>query len=83
MSSPIGKYLNYGISFFTFAERNSLSMVIKAKFVRRSCSIDDVIHVFINFNFENDLSQLAIENPSSLLKFEENCSFENKKHTKQ
>ena len=38
-------------------------MQIKAKLVRRSCSIDDLIHVFINFNFENDLSQLAIENP--------------------
>ena len=38
-------------------------MLIKAKLVRRSCSIDDLIHVFINFNFENDLSQLAIENP--------------------
>ena len=63
MSSPIGKHLNYGTSFFTSAERNSLAMVIKAKLVRRSCSIDDVIQVFINFNFENDLSQLAIENP--------------------
>ena len=38
-------------------------MLIKAKLVRRSCSIDDLIRVFINFNFENDLSQLAIENP--------------------
>ena len=38
-------------------------MLIKAKLVRRSCSIDDLIHVFINFNFENDLSQLAIKNP--------------------
>ena len=38
-------------------------MLIKAKLVRRSCSIDDLTHVFINFNFENDLSQLAIENP--------------------
>ena len=38
-------------------------MLIKAKLVRRSCSIDDLIHVFINFNFEIDLSQLAIENP--------------------
>ena len=38
-------------------------MLIKAKLVRRSCGIDDLIHVFINFNFENDLSQLAIENP--------------------
>ena len=38
-------------------------MLIKAKLVRRSCSIDDLIHVFINFNFENDLSQFAIENP--------------------
>ena len=37
--------------------------MIKAKLVRRSCSIDDLILVFINFNFENDLSQLAIENP--------------------
>ena len=37
-------------------------MLIKAKLVWRSCSIDDLIHVFINFNFENDLSQLAIEN---------------------
>ena len=61
MSSPIGKYLNYFI--FTFAERNSLSMLIKAKLVRRSCSIDDLKHVFINFSFENDISQLAIENP--------------------
>ena len=38
-------------------------MLIKAKLVRRSCSIDDLIHVFINFNFENDLSQIAIKNP--------------------
>ena len=38
-------------------------MVIKAKLVWRYCSIEDLIHVFINFNFENDLSQLAIENP--------------------
>ena len=38
-------------------------MLIKAKLVWRSCSIDDLIHVVINFNFENDLSQLAIENP--------------------
>ena len=37
-------------------------MLIKAKLVRRSRSIDDLIHAFINFNFENDLSQLAIEN---------------------
>ena len=37
--------------------------MIKAKFVRRSYSIDDLIHAFINFNFENDLSELAIENP--------------------
>ena len=37
-------------------------MPIKAKLVRRSSSIDDLIHVFINFNFENDLSQLAMEN---------------------
>ena len=60
LSFPIGKYLNYFI--FHIAQRNSLSMLIKAKLVRRSCSIDDLIHVFINFNFENDLSQLAIEN---------------------
>ena len=38
-------------------------MLIKAKLISCSCSIDDVIHVFINFNFKNDLSQLAIENP--------------------
>ena len=38
-------------------------MLIKAKLVRRFCSIDDHIHVFLNFIFENDLSQLAIENP--------------------
>ena len=38
-------------------------MPIKAKHVKRSRSIDDLIHVFINFNFENDLSQLKIENP--------------------
>ena len=38
-------------------------MLIKAKLVTRFCSIDDLIHVFINFHFENDLSQLAIENP--------------------
>ena len=38
-------------------------MLIKAKRVGRSCSMDDLIHIFINFNFENDLSQLAIENP--------------------
>ena len=38
-------------------------MLIKAKLVRHSCSIDDHIHVFINFNFENGLSQVAIENP--------------------
>ena len=38
-------------------------MLIKAKLVGRSCSIDDLIHVFINSNFENDLSKLAIENP--------------------
>ena len=25
--------------------------------------LDDLRHVFINFNFENDLSQFAIENP--------------------
>ena len=50
-------------SFFTSAERNSFSMLIKAKLIRRSCSIDHLIHVFINFNFKNDLSQLAIENP--------------------
>ena len=37
-------------------------MLIKVKLVRRSCSIDDLINVFIHFNFENDLSQLAIEN---------------------
>ena len=37
-------------------------MLIKAKLVRRTCSIDDLIHVIINFNYENDLSQLAIEN---------------------
>ena len=42
---------------------NSLLMLIKAKLVRRSCRIDDLIHAFININFENDLSQLAIENP--------------------
>ena len=39
-------------------------MLIKAKLGRRSSSIFDRIHVFINFNFENDLSQLAIENPT-------------------
>ena len=38
-------------------------MLIKAKLVRRSNSIDDLIHVFINFNFEKDLSQLAIKSP--------------------
>ena len=38
-------------------------MLIKAKLVRRSCSIDDLIHVFINFNFENDLLHHAIDNP--------------------
>ena len=54
--------INESTSFFTSAERNSLSMLIKAKLVWRSCSIDDLVHVFINFNFENDLSQLAIEN---------------------
>ena len=37
-------------------------MLIEAKVVRRSCSIDDLIDVFINLNFENDLLQLAIEN---------------------
>ena len=31
-------------------------------FVRRSCNIKDLKHVFINFNFVNHLSQLAIEN---------------------
>ena len=41
---------------------NSLSMLIKAELVRRSCSIDDLTNVCINFNFENYLSQLAIEN---------------------
>ena len=25
--------------------------------------VDDLIHVSINFNFENDLSKLAVENP--------------------
>ena len=54
---------NKTTSFFTIAERNSLSMLIKAKLVRRSCSIDDLMHAFINFNFQNDLSQLAMENP--------------------
>ena len=38
-------------------------MLNKAKLVRHFCSIDDLIHVFVNFNFENDLSQLAIKNP--------------------
>ena len=38
-------------------------MMIKAKLVRRSCSIDNLIHVFVNFNPENDLSQLGVENP--------------------
>ena len=38
-------------------------MLIKAKLVWRSCNIGDLIHVFFNFNFGNDLSQLAIENP--------------------
>ena len=38
-------------------------MLIKAKLVRHFCSINDLIHVFINFNFEKDLSQYAIENP--------------------
>ena len=38
-------------------------MLIEAKRIWRFCSIDGLIHVFINFNFENDLSQLAIENP--------------------
>ena len=38
-------------------------MLIKAILVRPSCSIEGFIHVFVNFNFENDLSQLAIENP--------------------
>ena len=38
-------------------------MLIKAKLVWRSYSIDDLVHVVINFNFENYLSQLAIENP--------------------
>ena len=37
-------------------------MPIKAKLVRSSSSIEDLTHVFINFNFENDISQLAIEN---------------------
>ena len=36
--------------------------MIEAKLGRRYCSIDDLIHVFIDFNFENDLSQLAIKN---------------------
>ena len=39
-------------------------MLIKAKLVWCICSIDDLIHVFINLNFENDLSQLAIANPT-------------------
>ena len=38
-------------------------MLIKAKLVRRSRSIDNLIHVFVNFKFENHLSQLVIENP--------------------
>ena len=38
-------------------------MLIKAKLVRCSCSINDLLHVFTNLNFENDLSQLAIEHP--------------------
>ena len=33
------------------------------KVVRRSWNIEDLRHIFINFNFENDFSQLAIENP--------------------
>ena len=37
-------------------------MPIKAKLVRSSSSIEDLTHVFINFNFENGISQLAIEN---------------------
>ena len=37
-------------------------MLIKAKLVRRSSSIDDLIPLFISFNFKTDLSQLAIEN---------------------
>ena len=60
MSSPIRKYLNYLVFHI---KRNSLSMLIEAKLVKRFCSIDDLIHVFINFNFENDLLQLATENP--------------------
>ena len=63
---PIWAFLSESIwttSFFTSAETNSLLILIKAKLVRRSCSIDDLVHVFINFTFENDLSQLAIENP--------------------
>ena len=38
-------------------------MLIKAKLVGRSRSIDNLIHVFILFSFENHLSQLAIKNP--------------------
>ena len=38
-------------------------MLINVKLVWRSYSIDNLIYVFINFNFENHLSQLAIENP--------------------
>ena len=38
-------------------------MLINVKLVWRSYNIDDLIHVFINFNFENHLSQLAIEDP--------------------
>ena len=41
---------------------NSLAILIKAKFVRRSCNTKGLKHAFINFNFENDLSQLDIEN---------------------
>jgi len=57
MASPIGKYLHYLI--FTWIENNSLSMLIKAKIIRRSCNMENPRHVFTNFNFENDLSQLA------------------------
>ena len=50
-------------SFFTSTVKNSLSILIKTKFVGRSCKMEDLKHVFINFNFENDLLQLAIETP--------------------
>ena len=49
--------------YYYYSHRDGIG---KAQLVSHSCDMEDLIYVLINLSFENDLSQLAIENATVL-----------------